>query len=411
MSPATVPRGGDAGSIKVFLIADIRGYTSFTQEHGDEAAARLAKGFAGIVREGVAAHEGTLVELRGDEALMAFDSPRQAIAAAIDLQSRFVDEALDEPELPLFVGIGLDAGEAVAVGEGFRGGALNLAARLCSRAGPGEILVSPEVAHFARAIEGVRYVQQGEVRLKGLPEPVAVIRVIPSDDPAERLTRMKAAPAAPMRVMLADDSVLLREGVARLLSDAGFAVVSQHGNADDLLEAVRAHPPDAAIVDIRMPPTHTNEGLRAAHEIRAEHPQVGVLVLSQYVETDYAIQLVSEGAAGLGYLLKDRVANLQEFTDAVRRVGAGGSVIDPEVVSRLVGRARKAGPLDSLTQRERDVLALMAEGRSNQAISEQMFVSPKTVEGHVRSIFTKLGLLATPDDHRRVLAVLTFLRA
>jgi DNA-binding NarL/FixJ family response regulator/class 3 adenylate cyclase len=411
MSPDPIQPKGDSGGIKVFLIADIRGYTSFTQEHGDEAGARLAKGFAEIVRGGVAAHEGTLVELRGDEALVAFDSPRQAIVAAIDLQSRFVDEALDQPELPLFVGIGLDAGEAVAVGEGFRGGALNLAARLCSRAGPGEILVSPEVAHFARAIEGVRYVEQGEVRLKGLPEPVAVIRVIPSDDPAERLTRMKGAPAPLMRVMLADDSVLLREGVARLLSDAGFAVVSQHGNADDLLEAVRAHPPDAAIVDVRMPPTHTNEGLRAAHQIRAEHPQVGVLVLSQYVETDYAMQLVSEGAAGLGYLLKDRVANVQEFTDAVRRVGAGGSVIDPEVVSRLVGRARKAGPLDSLSQRERDVLALMAEGRSNQAISEQMFLSPKTVEGHVRSIFTKLGLLATPDDHRRVLAVLTFLRS
>jgi DNA-binding NarL/FixJ family response regulator/class 3 adenylate cyclase len=401
----------DPGAIKVFLIADIRGYTSFTQEHGDEAAARLAKGFAEIVREGVASHAGTVVELRGDEALAAFDSPRQAIVAAIDLQSRFVDEALKEPELPLFVGIGLDAGEAVAVEEGFRGGALNLAARLCSLAGPGETLVSPEVAHFARAIEGVRYVQRGEVRLKGLTEPVAVIRVIPGDDPAERLTRMKAVPPPPLRVMLADDSILLREGVARLLSDAGFAVVSQHGNADDLLEAVRADPPDVAIVDIRMPPTHTNEGLRAAHQIRAEQPQAGVLVLSQYVETDYAMQLVSEGAAGLGYLLKDRVSNIQEFTDAVRRVAAGGSVIDPDVVSRLVGRARRTSPIETLSEREREVLALMTEGRSNQAISERMFLSPKTVEGHVRSIFTKLGLADTPDDHRRVLAVLTFLRS
>jgi DNA-binding NarL/FixJ family response regulator/class 3 adenylate cyclase len=404
-------RHDDPGGIKVFLIADIRGYTSFTQEHGDEAGARLAKGFAEIVREGVAAHAGTLVELRGDEALVAFDSPRQAILGAIDLQSRFVDEALDEPELPLFVGIGLDAGEAVAVEKGFRGGALNLAARLCSLAGPGEILVSPEVAHFARAIEGVRYVQQGEVRLKGLPEPAAVIRVVATDDPAERLTRLKAVPPPAMRVMLADDSILLREGVARLLSDVGFAVVSQHGNADDLLEAVRSDPPNVAIVDIRMPPTHTNEGLRAAHHIRAEHPHVGVLVLSQYVETDYAMQLVSEGAAGLGYLLKDRVSNVQEFTDAVRRVAAGGSVIDPDVVSRLVGRARQASPIDALSEREREVLALMAEGRSNQAISERMVLSPKTVEGHVRNIFTKLGLADTPDDHRRVLAVLTFLRS
>jgi DNA-binding NarL/FixJ family response regulator len=214
-----------------------------------------------------------------------------------------------------------------------------------------------------------------------------------------------------MRVMLADDSILLREGVARLLSDAGFEVLSQHGNADDLLEAVRADPPDVAIVDIRMPPTHTNEGLRAAHEIRAEYPEVGVLVLSQYVETDYAIQLVSEGAAGLGYLLKDRVSNIQEFTDAVRRVAGGGSVIDPDVVSRLVGRARRASPIETLSDREREVLSLMAEGRSNQAISERMFLSLKTVEGHVRNMFTKLGLADTPDDHRRVLAVLTFLRS
>lgn len=411
MTEASVHPEGNAGGIKVFLIADIRAYTSFTQEYGDEAAARLAKVFAEIVKETVGAHAGELVELRGDEALAAFDSPRQAIVAAVDLQSRFVDEALEEPELPLFVGIGLDAGEAVAVGEGFRGGALNLAARLCSLAGPGEILASPEVTHFARAIDGVRYVQRGEVGLKGLPEPVPVMKVVPSDDPAERLKRAKAVAPAPMRVMLADDSILLREGVARLLSDAGFAVVSQHGNADDLLEAVRSDPPDVAITDIRMPPTHTNEGLRAAHEIRAEHPEVGVLVLSQYVETDYAMDLVSEGAAGLGYLLKDRVANVQEFTDAVRRVAAGGSVIDPDVVSRLVGRARQSNPIDALSERERDVLGLMAEGRSNQAISEQMFVSPKTVEGHVRNIFTKLGLEDTPDDHRRVLAVLTFLRS
>ncbi len=159
-----------------------------------------------------------------------------------------------------------------------------------------------------------------------------------------------------------------------------------------------------------MPPTFTDEGLRVAHQIRARYPEVGVLLLSQYVETDFAVELVSAGAARLGYLLKDRVANVQEFTDAVRRVGAGGSVIDPEVVSRLVGRARVASPLDDLTEREREVLALMAEGRSNNAIAERMSLSLKSIEGHVRSIFGKLGLLSTVDDHRRVLAVLSFLR-
>jgi DNA-binding NarL/FixJ family response regulator/class 3 adenylate cyclase len=407
MSGTEVARG-----IRVFLIADIRGYTLFTQEHGDEAAAHLAESFARIVRDGVEGHGGALIELRGDEALVAFDSPRDAIVAAIGLQSRFVDAALRESNLPLYVGIGMDAGEAVPMEDGFRGGALNLAARLCSLAGPGEVLASREVIHLARAVEGVSYVERGEARLKGLVEPVHVIRITPAtDDPAERLTRAKVAPAPAMRVVLADDSILLREGVARLLSDGGFTVVAQAGDAEELLVAVRADPPDVVITDIRMPPTHTDEGLRAAHEIRSEYPGVGVLVLSQYVETDYAMQLVSEGAAGLGYLLKDRVANIQEFTDAVRRVAAGGSVIDPEVVTRLVGRARQASPLDALSDREKEVLALMAEGRSNQAISEGLFVSEKTVEGHVRSIFTKLDLLPTADDHRRVLAVLTFLRA
>lgn len=214
-----------------------------------------------------------------------------------------------------------------------------------------------------------------------------------------------------MRVALADDSVLLREGIARLLTEFGFTITAQASDAEELMRALKADPPDVAVVDIRMPPTFTDEGLRAAHQIRAEHPDIGVLLLSQYVETEFAVELVSAGAAGLGYLLKDRVTNIQEFTDAVRRVGAGGSVIDPEVVSRLVGRARQASPLDRLTDREREVLALMAEGRTNQAISENLNLSLKSIEGHVRSIFTKLDLHATPDDHRRVLAVLTFLRS
>jgi DNA-binding NarL/FixJ family response regulator len=214
----------------------------------------------------------------------------------------------------------------------------------------------------------------------------------------------------PIRVALADDSVLLREGVSRLLSESGFLVTTSVGDADDLVAQISRDPPDVAIVDIRMPPSFTDEGLRAAHTIRAEMPAVAVLLLSQYVETDFALELVAGGAARLGYLLKDRVANIQEFTDAVRRVAAGGSVIDPDVVSRLVGRARRDSPLDALTGREREVLSLMAEGRSNQAISSRMSLSTKSVEGHVRNIFTKLNLLTTPDDHRRVLAVLTYLR-
>jgi DNA-binding NarL/FixJ family response regulator len=213
-----------------------------------------------------------------------------------------------------------------------------------------------------------------------------------------------------VRVVLADDSVLLREGIARLLGEAGFDVVGQSGTADDLMLKVRSYSPDVAIVDIRMPPTNTTEGLEAAKQIREKFPDVGVLLLSQYIEAGYALELLQENAEGVGYLLKDRVHDVDEFADAVRRVGEGGSALDPAVVSRLVGRRRVDDPLADLTPREREVLELMAEGRSNQAIAERLVVTPRAVEKHVTSIFGKLRLPASAEDHRRVLAVLTFLR-
>jgi DNA-binding NarL/FixJ family response regulator len=215
---------------------------------------------------------------------------------------------------------------------------------------------------------------------------------------------------APIRVVLAEDSVLLREGIASLLADAGFDIVGQAGTAEQLLLKVRSYKPDVAIVDIRMPPTHTDEGLRAAQEIREQHPGVGVLVLSQYVESGYALELLRTSAEGVGYLLKDRVSDTREFAYAVRRVAEGGSVLDPEVVSRLVGRRRGEDPLSELTPREREVLELIAEGRSNQGIAERLVVTERAVEKHVTSIFGKLGLPAAPADHRRVLAVLAYLR-
>jgi DNA-binding NarL/FixJ family response regulator len=214
-----------------------------------------------------------------------------------------------------------------------------------------------------------------------------------------------------MRVVLADDSLLLREGVARLLEDAGLEVVAQAGDAEDLLRKVGAHKPDVAIVDVRMPPTHTDEGLRAAVDIRGRFPDTGVLVLSQYIEESYAMELLSDNAEGVGYLLKDRVADLDRFVDAVKRVGEGGSALDPEVVSRLLGRRRREDPLAEISPREREVLALMAEGRSNHAIANELVVTERAVEKHVTSIFSKLDLPPTPDDHRRVLAVLTYLKA
>jgi DNA-binding NarL/FixJ family response regulator len=215
-----------------------------------------------------------------------------------------------------------------------------------------------------------------------------------------------------LRVVVADDSVLLREGVVRILEDSGFDVVGQAGDGEELLRKVRAHKPDIGVVDVRMPPTHTDEGLRAARQIRDELPDVGVLVLSQYVEEAYASELLADNAAGIGYLLKDRVADIGAFADAVQRVAAGGSALDPEVVSQLLGRRRGDGdPLAALTPREREVLGLMAEGRSNGAIAAQLVVTERAVEKHVTGIFGKLGLAAAPEDHRRVLAVLRFLEA
>jgi DNA-binding NarL/FixJ family response regulator len=205
--------------------------------------------------------------------------------------------------------------------------------------------------------------------------------------------------------------VLLREGVVRLLSERDFEVVGQAGDAEDLLRKVGAHKPDVVVADIRMPPDNTDDGLRAAIEIRERHPDTGVLLLSAYVEEAYALELVADNAEGVGYLLKDRVADVDAFVGAVRRVGEGGSALDPEVVSRLVGRTRRDDPLEELTPREREVLELMAEGRSNRAIAEQLVVTERAVEKHVTSIFGKLRLSPAAEDHRRVLAVLTFLRS
>jgi len=214
-----------------------------------------------------------------------------------------------------------------------------------------------------------------------------------------------------MRIVIADDEMLLREGLARLLSEAGFTIVAKATDAPELLRAVRLNEPDVAIVDIKMPPTHTDEGLVAAHEIRSSHPDVGVLVLSHYLESVYAMRLLEHHPERVGYLLKERVSDIAVLADALRRLAEGESVLDPTIVARLVNRPRRETPLAALTDRERQVLELIAEGRSNQSIGDTLFLSPKTIETHIRQIFQKLQLKESPDSHRRVLAVLTVLRA
>jgi DNA-binding NarL/FixJ family response regulator len=218
-------------------------------------------------------------------------------------------------------------------------------------------------------------------------------------------------PPAQIRVLVGEDQALVRAGIVRVLEEGGFDVIGTAGDATDLERKARAYRPDVIVTDIQMPPDHGDDGLRAALAIRAATPGVGVLVLSQYLEDSYAFALVADGAQGVGYLLKEKVGDLRAFTDAVRRVAEGGSVLDPDVVARLVGRPRQASPLDDLTRREREVLALIAEGRSNAGIAGELVVSVAAVERHVTGIFDKLGLRQAADAHRRVLAVLTYLQA
>ena len=219
------------------------------------------------------------------------------------------------------------------------------------------------------------------------------------------------AQPAPIRVLVGEDQPIVREGIVHVLADSGFEVVGTAGDARDLVRKARSGRPDVVVTDIQMPPDHADDGLRAALEIRSAQPGVGVLVLSQFLEDRYAFDLVSDGAQGVGYLLKEKVGDLRVFTDAVRRVADGGSALDPDVVARLVGRRRRSSPLDSLTKRETEVLSLIAEGLSNAGVARELVVTVAAVERHVTSIFDKLGLQQSPDQHRRVLAVLNYLQA
>ena len=389
-----------------FLLADIEGSTRLVHEAGTDYPTIL-NCVRRILRDAVVGHDGTVVDTHGDEVFAAFDSLDEAVAAAVDSQRGLIEEEWPG-ERDVRVRMGIHVGRPLVTDEGYTGIDVHRAARIGMAGHGGQVLLS-ETAAGPTAFQ-VR--DLGSHRLAGLPDPEHIHQLLadglPRDFPPLRNTIAMLGNAMP--VVIAEDSVLLREGLARLLGESGFEVVAQSGNADDLLRHVAMHKPSVAIVDIRMPPTHTDEGLVAAREIRTRFSGTGVLVLSQYVEPGYAVGLLEDGAEGVGYLLKDRVGDLEEFAAAVRRVGEGGSALHPAVVSQLVGRKRADDPLESLTPREREVLELMAEGRSNQAIAERLFVTLRAVEKHVTSIFTKLDLPASSDDHRRVLAVLAFLQ-
>jgi DNA-binding NarL/FixJ family response regulator/class 3 adenylate cyclase len=391
-----------------FLLADVEGSTRMQQDRAIDYATVIGT-VRSILRSAVSSHEGHEISAVGDEFLAAFADASRAAGAALTAQRGLRDTAWPG-DRSVRARIGLHSGSPSLTDEGYTGIDVVRAARIANAGHGGQILVS---AATQASVGGLESVDLGEHRIEGLPEPERIHQLLADDLPRDfpPLRDISATIGNEITVALADDTVLLREGIARLLMDAGFDVVAQSGDAEDLLRHVAMHKPDVAVIDIRMPPTHTDEGLRAAREIRERFPETGVLVLSQYVEADYAMDLLSESAEGVGYLLKDRVSDVEQFTASVKRVADGGSALDPAVVSQLVGRRRKGDPLEQLTPREREVLELMAEGRSNQAIADRLFVTVRAVEKHVTSIFSKLDLPASTDDHRRVLAVLALLKS
>ncbi len=391
-----------------FLFADVEGSTALqggAPAVYPDAIALLRR----TLREAVSASGGAESDAVGDEYVAVFGEAPGAAEAALEVQRRLRD--MHWPGgIRVRVRMGLHTGTPTLSDEGYTGIDIVRASRIANAGHGGQILVSSDTLC---ALADMPAKELGEFRLDGLPQPERIHQLLADDLPRHfpPLRNTISTLGAGVSVVLADDTALLREGIARLLADSGFDVVAQSDNPDDLLRHVAMHKPSVAIVDIRMPPSHTDEGIRAAREIRERFPGTSVLVLSQYVEPTYAMDLFSTTTEGLGYLLKDRVSDFEEFANAVRRVSEGGSALDSAVVGQLLGRTRDDDPLAELTPREREVLELMAEGRSNQAIADRLFVTQRAVEKHVTSIFVKLKLPATTDDHRRVLAVLAFLQS
>ena len=388
------------------LVTDIATSTEMLTRAGDDAGTAAITAHLRLLREVIERHGGRVAKTLGDGVMALFESSYEGARAAIALQqeAEWVNRRAGAgPKLR----VGCNVGEVVVDADGdpedVFGAAVVLAHRICAHAEPGQILVSDIVRMLIGTRSDVSFDPIGAVALKGFAEPVELASLpwTPLPD------------VAPCRVIVADDAALVRSGVVRLLADEGFDVIGEAADADTLLELVAQHRPDLVITDIRMPPTLTDEGLRAAATIREQYAGVAVLVLSQHIEARAAADLLDERAAGVGYLLKERVGELDEFVAACRTVAAGGRVVDPIVGEELMqaGRAGTGDPVERLTERERDVLALMAQGRSNAAIATELSMSPKTVESHVRAIFQKLDLAENHDEHRRVAAVVRWLQS
>jgi len=378
------------------LFTDIEGSTRLVRDLGDAYPAALVE-HRRKVRAVLAATGGEEIDCRGDEFSIAFADAGAAVAAARAIQE-------DHRAGPARVRIGIHTGSPMRVDAAYVGLDVHHAARICAAGHGGQVLLSEAARDALPAPEDLT--DLGAHRLRGLDRPERIYQLGEGAFPPLRADAAEHGLGARTRVVLADDSILLRAGVASLLEGSGFQVVGQAGDGEELLALVRSHRPDVAVVDIKMPPTHTDEGLRAAREIRERHPGVGVLVLSQYAEDAYALELIRDGTDGVGYLLKDRVSDVKEFAAAVKRVAEGGSALDPEVVARLVGPKRAGDPLAELTPGEREVLELLAEGRSTRAIAERLGIGEQEVEQRVHAVRRRLRLRAGGAEGR-VLDALT----
>jgi len=381
----------------VLFAALVSSPQTLSRPRSDEAEAHLSS-CATQLQALAADHGGQTLTMPGEGLMAIFPVPSGAVSFAVAAQQHLSRSATGHGASP-GLKVGISVGEVIQTGDHYQGHAVIEAARLCQLARPGHILVSRAVRLVAGTIRGAQVADRGAHDLEGLPGPVDVDEIV-----------WPPASERPLRVLLADGAVLIRQGVARLLDEEGLTVVGQTGDATSLAELVDKLAPDVLITDVRMPPTFTLEGLRAAVDLRARYPELAVLVLSQHLETRYAVELLGGGASGVGYLLKDRVTAVDGFVAAIRRVASGGTAIDPEMVGRLIGRSHREGGLRDLSPREQEILSLMAQGLSNSGIARRLTLGIRTVESHVSSIFTKLGLLPEADDERRVIAVIQNLR-